>query len=350
MKRIFWIFIFIIFYNVPDLYPQIAVALHTAGEGEAREVIFYYRSDGFQQAYAEAVDGDTIYLPGGSFNPPTRIEKRLVIYGAGHYPSATAATSKTVINGTLTLDEGADNLRLEGLYVSGGLTVNSDRSVNQVTIQRCFFTQRIHFYGSSGTNVCRNFTFKGCVFSLELYSDNLEQSAVYNSFLGGQIRNSTGNLFSNNIVFYSTPSNYNSGVFAGGEQNIIENNIFRLNTSRFIHNSSNNTFTNNVFHASSPYYGTGAQVYNSWTDVDFSSLFEFQEGAVFSYDHDYTLRDSGAYTGTDETQVGIYGGVFPYKENAVPVIPHIISRSVSPRTDSDGNLSIEITVEAQNEN
>ncbi len=349
MKRILWILIFILFYNVPALYPQIAVALHTAGEGEAREVKFYYRSDGFQQAYTDAVDGDTIYLPGGSFNPPSSIEKRLVIYGAGHYPSATAATSKTVINGTLVLDEGADNSHLEGLYVSGGLTVNTDRSVNQVTIQRCLFTHRIYFYGNSGTNLCQNFTFKGCVFNSDLYFNNLEQSAVYNSFLVGQVRNSTGNLFSNNIVFYSSGS-IHTAVFHSAEQNIIENNIFGLTNNRFMYGSSNNIISNNVFQASSPSYGSGAQVYNNWIDVDFSSLFVNQDGSVFSYDHDYTLVSPETYPGTDDTQVGIYGGVFPYKEDAVPVTPHITSRSVSRRTDPDGNLSIEITVEAQNEN
>ena len=67
MKRITTALIFILVFNSPALYAQIVVALHTEGDGGQRTVNYYDHSDGFQKAYADAADGDTIYLPGGLF-------------------------------------------------------------------------------------------------------------------------------------------------------------------------------------------------------------------------------------------------------------------------------------------
>jgi hypothetical protein len=52
--------------------------------------------------------------------------------------------------------------------------------------------------------------------------------------------------------------------------------------------------------------------------------------------------------GTDGNQVGIYGGVFPYKELAIPVNPNIISKTISPQTNASGELNIQVQVKAQN--
>ena len=56
---------------------------------------------------------------------------------------------------------------------------------------------------------------------------------------------------------------------------------------------------------------------------------------------------STTYLGDDGTEVGIYGGLVPFKEGAVPINPHISQKSIQTTTDSNGLLNIYFTVEAQ---
>lgn len=68
---------------------------------------------------------------------------------------------------------------------------------------------------------------------------------------------------------------------------------------------------------------------------------------VFNYAHNYHLKSPTTYLGTDGTEVGIYGGTFPYKEGSVPRNPHIQLKNIASKTDDNGSLQIEIQVEAQ---
>src|ERR1035437_9923929 len=65
----------------------------------------YYSNSGFVDAYNVSVAGDTIILPGGNFNPPGSIDRRLTIIGTGHYPDSTTATGVSFITTTLTLSD-----------------------------------------------------------------------------------------------------------------------------------------------------------------------------------------------------------------------------------------------------
>ncbi len=350
MKKIFTIFIFILAFNYPALYAQIAVALHTDGDSGQRTVNYYYQSDGFQQAYADAAVGDTIYLPGGIFVPPSPIAKQLVVYGAGHYPAATTETGITFVNGDLRLDEGADHLHLEGLHVIGSIMTNtSNLSVNNISVARCYFTTGITFSGDK-TNPSTNISFIGCVFNgTGAYSfQNIQNAAVHNSFLRGRIYYSEANLFSNNIFFYTSNSGY---ILNSSDNNTIRNNIFLHSSDWYwVSASTGNKWYNNIIPAEGPRFGAGDTDNGNYKGVAFSPVFVSQSGSDFIYEDNYNLLSPGTYPGTDGSQVGLYGGVFPYREMAIPVSPYISNSSVSPRTDPDGNLSIEITVEAQNEN
>ncbi len=79
------------------------------------------------------------------------------------------------------------------------------------------------------------------------------------------------------------------------------------------------------------------------------NMFENQEGGAFLYEHDYHLTQDAidAITGTDGTQVGIYGTNDPSKEYGIPPTPSIEYINVSPSTQPDGKLKIEATVKAQ---
>jgi len=65
--------------------------------------------------------------------------------------------------------------------------------------------------------------------------------------------------------------------------------------------------------------------------------------------NDYHLKaDSpGKNAGKDGTDIGIYGGSYPWKEGSLPFNPHYQKIQVAPKTDNQGNLNVNIMVKAQ---
>ncbi|MBL4585431.1 MAG: hypothetical protein JKX84_00010, partial [Flavobacteriales bacterium] len=55
----------------------------------------------------------------------------------------------------------------------------------------------------------------------------------------------------------------------------------------------------------------------------------------------------GAGAGTDGTDVGIYGGSYPYKHGAVPFNPHVQINQIDNQTNGQGELPVNIRVAAQ---
>ncbi|MGF1587465.1 MAG: hypothetical protein ACFCUM_19270 [Bacteroidales bacterium] len=349
MKKFFTFFIFILVFNLPALYSQIVVSLHTEGDAGQRIVNYYYQSDGFQKAYADAANGDTIYLPGGAFAPPLSITKQLVIYGAGHYPDATTETGKTYIDGEIRLAAGADHLHLEGLHIMYGFSTLNNVSVNHIRVVRCFISGVISIRGDK-TNPSTNISFIGSVLGGTgiNYFDNINNLVIHNSIIGGRIFNSEANLFSNNIFFFTSNNAY---IFNSSDNNTIRNSIFYHNSEwYFTTGSTGNKWYNNIIPASTPRFHSTDTDEGNHKEVAFSPVFVRQNGGAFSYADDYNLVNPLSYPGTDGNQVGLYGGVFPYREMAVTIAPYIKSSSVGSKTDAEGKIEVEVTVEAQNEN
>jgi hypothetical protein len=311
-------------------FSQKAVLLHkTNGTQQA-----FYSNQPFNDAYNAAGAGDTIYLPGGFFGA-VNIDKRLKIYGAGHYPDSTQATGTTIITGGITIFSSADSLLLEGLWVQGGIYVQPDAVY--VKLKRNRIDGQLNVDGNfaqfDGNVFIGRLSGNGQPLTL-LFANNICQSDVV-SF-------GNGTVFRNNI-FLAEYSVLGSG---GNSYVVFENNIFVSAQPSWNYNgySIYNTFTKNVF-AGSPDF-TNQTVNGNYLNV--SNIFVSQSGYTFNYSHNYHLQNPGTYPGTDATQCGIYGGLFVYKEGAVPANPHIISKTISATTDGSGKLNATIKVAAQN--
>jgi hypothetical protein len=96
-----------------------------------------------------------------------------------------------------------------------------------------------------------------------------------------------------------------------------------------------------------PNYGAASTSIGNYTGIDRATIFVNQTGTPFDYSHNYHLQAPTTYLGTDNSEVGIYGGTFPYKEGAVPGNPHIQIKNIAPTTDANGDLHIQIQVGAQ---
>ena len=118
---------------------------------------------------------------------------------------------------------------------------------------------------------------------------------------------------SNNLFLYNeSAALYYYVTLDNVDASMISNNIFfRMHPNLIHRDSETNTFTKNIF------VGIPTVGLNTFTDnynnVSFINLFVNQSGATFDYAQNYHLVNPALYIGTTGTQVGIYGGFYPYK-------------------------------------
>ncbi len=338
MKTRSYLFLMLVALSVSS-YGQRVVALHGA-----TGIDYFNGVSPFVDAYNAASAGDTIYLPGGAFTPPAEINKGLIIFGVGYHPDSTEATNPTLISGTLLLKEGADNFYLEGVEVSVQLNATANESVNQFTFRRCRFDGTVNFTGNL-TNPSTQGAFIECVFMQAINLQNVTNSIVSNCILQSNITYSNSNQFKNLILLFNNGQFY-SRVFQYCDNNEISNCIV-LNTNNYFVYGTGNISYNNLFLFANPDFGSSSITNGNYFSVDPATIFINQSGNQFSYDQDFHLQTPEMFPGTDDSQVGIYGGIFPFKAGSVPITPHISLKEVAPVTDPDGNLNVTIRVSAQ---
>jgi hypothetical protein len=293
----------------------------------------------YVDAYNAAANGDTLYLPGIRLTTP-HINKKLVIFGTGHYPDSTLATGKTIVGG-FTIQENASGSHFEGLHVDGGITFDTNKKIDNVTIRRCHINDIINIAGT-GTNNCDNVVIQENVIRNYIYGNNAVNPVVQNNIIGRGISAISRNgWIANNIIMGNGSFTYS---LTNISQCFLENNI--ISSSYYAEtNVIHNTFHNNVFN-----YNPTASTLNNYSgnfvNVDFATLF-VNYVAPFDYAANYHLQQPASYKGTTDNEVGIFGGLKPYKEGAMPVNPHISEKSIAPKTDEEGKLNVTIKVNAQ---
>lgn len=210
---------------------QNLIARHTDGT-----VVFYAT---FETAIGAAVDGDTIYLPGGGFGAAA-ISKEVHIFGAGYNVNSSQTTGITSI-GQLTFGLGSTNSSIEGVqvYVPGGspsININSPTdTISNIKIANCNLVGGINFM-TDGSNIIISNCYLGSWASYSLLGP-LKNAGIYNCVIAGLATISINNLFRNNIFFLCSPA-------ADSDYSIYENNIF-LSTAGG-GNCQNSIFNNNI--------------------------------------------------------------------------------------------------------
>lgn len=314
-------------------------------------------------AIVHALDGDTIYIPGGNFSLNTNISKRLHIIGAGYHPDSAKVTNPTNINVTssLNLVTGASSGSLMGVKLNGDLefgTSTANANVCNYIVGRCY----VGCVFSNSSNPTNNLFFENILTSSSTnggryYSINMsfaKSNCFFNNIITGGINGDrstivaigAGSVFKNNIFINSNPYYYLMVV----ESSAFENNIF-TNYPLYdaMYQTINNIFNNNIFVTSSSYFSGTNTGSNNITNQPQSSIWINQSGDSFSYTQDYHLQPTspGKNAGRDGTDIGIYGGAYPWKEGAIPSNPHFQSLKIDPTTDTNGNLNVKIKVAAQ---
>ncbi|MBQ7179504.1 MAG: hypothetical protein IJS08_18950 [Victivallales bacterium] len=306
-------------------------------------------------AYAAAENGDTIYLPGGSFSWPGEIAKKITVYGAGTCPDSTKVTTMTYVNG-MRLNSGAEGSHFEGLYFTGEVGMAENASIDDIVIARCWLNSSLNF--NSGSTISYGLMLINNILCGQIHLKNVYNTLVANCILCGGIEGSFNNTFINNYISGGTRRDCYYGscdtYFIEGDANILENNVINVRTE-YIEGirGTSNVFRNNAFSITEFVWGTNTIQENNWLGITPSNIFVNVEGsnhdtwAAFKFTNDYHLVDESAYTGTDNKQIGLYGGLYPWREGLMPLNPHIRLNSSSDQVDAEGKLQINIHVGAQ---
>ena len=193
--------IFLVF--VVTSYNSVAQNLIAVQNGNSNS--FYTTLD---SAITHAQNGDTIYLPGGSFTVSNTINKPLCLIGAGYFTDSSITTGITLVN-NITLKKGADNGSLEGLYINGPIQFGegdtSESYVSNYRINRCYINGGIQFINTQGLNLSNNISVSECILMGANNSINGGPTGfitVSNNLIGGLIRNLNQSVVQNNIFLF----------------------------------------------------------------------------------------------------------------------------------------------------
>ncbi len=296
-----------------DLAPT--VMLHRGGQVKT---YMYYE---VQKAVDDAIDGDTIFLSEGTFQP-FNVNKRILVRGAGY---------GTIVEGSCVIDiSGTDKLKmpvLDALTFNGDIEVNS--AYKQFTIRKCSMVNLIFNEGKY-----YDVKIDRCNISnrLNLPNDVIEFNAFNSRIYTLYPHNYTGHaMFEHcnigNILAPITGAVFNSCVL--GHCTKLSDATSKVNLIGCIINSCFYN-KNGLFYENCTMSGTRTQQV-SYSSNETAIYFQWNMSEELRYKSDL-----------DGTWIGAYGGQHPFTR--YPEVPgvkkHEISIDAATRT-----MTVKLTVD-----
>lgn len=296
----------------------------------------------------EVQAGDVLYLdPNTTLSNTQDVTKQVTIIGTG-WGGGEVNYARAVISGALNIR--AAETKIVGLYMTGNIYIYAD----YVTMERCRIMNAI---STSGYN-CKFATIRNCYISTNgghaiqgqgKTSANSAYWTIENSIICSSLGWSAvciSNLYSatikNNLLIahyqYSSSNTIQELGNATIQNNIIIQKLVEANRSGTIWDCDG-TFLNNVisqdFEASSNY------------------VIGNDPAEVLTGDYEsYTLVEGSPAIngGTDGTDVGIFGGLYPYvATNGLPKGYPYYTRNIVGAKAVDGKVNVSLNVKIENE-
>lgn len=312
------------------------------------------RWNNLQTACDSAVAGDTIYITGTATNYCTglpssqlHIKKRLHLIGAGIKPVNNIlygypSTVSTIVMDSVNYISGASGTVIEGLSISG-----------------------VGFSNYSANGMINNLIFRRNRFASYWHLQYADKVTLVNNIITNiELSTSSNVLLMNNIIL-TTISNASSST-------IISNNLFVCNNGQAFSTCVNTTITNNIFYYSNV---TGATYSTFSNNIGYGISTTVLQGSntgngnlnsqpLFLYEYsttDHSFNDLNKYklksnspgknAGTDGTDMGIYGGQYPWPPSAIndyihcitpmiPVVQELVIQNSS--VPANGNLNFSV--------
>lgn len=279
-----------------------------------------------QASHDAAQSGDTIYVyPSLIAYKGAVITKKMIIIGNGFTKVNDYSDCSKILNTeTLKFDAGSEGSVISSLSGNFSISVNA----SNVLVQRCKLESFI-----VGTNITQVSIINSVVSSISI-SDN--------SFVSIQ----------NNIINNGQATAIGIGTNGYG---LIKNNIISNSGAMTIYGYSASVINNIIFSAvdyygnpSSYYFAAAATILNSPTNVDKSTWF------VDFANQNYHLKAGSPGIGAGKnnigmaTDLGIYGGEYPFIDDGAPNLPTIYFMNIPSTASQKDGLSVEIKAKSNN--
>lgn len=298
----------------------------------------------FSAAIREAEQGSFIYLPGNraGLNIPAgeKIDKQVHIVGVGYRDDNNPSEGRTLLRGNLHFVTGADGSSVTGVSLEGDILIGDTglgrigSVVNNLFIHRNLFNSIIRNFdrnkdslACSGLVIAENVIFR----DINLWCPNVD---ILNNIILGYnttFTNIKGGNILNNIFPAKQPDFYRCS------QLNVSNNIF---PNGFSTDYTFSNCNNNIICAE-------REGKDNYWNITKDKLFKKWEGnSGYHTTDNYRLKDNsvGKNGGTDGTDVGLYGGRFPWKDGALPYNPHVNSAVISGMAAPDGTIQLKVNV------
>ena len=280
-----------------------------------------FNTDQLTDALNASVDGDTIFLPQGTFKG-FDITKKITVRGVGAKTILSSAV-KVAVPGTPTFTSPV----FESVKITGSFTVS--QACKSMQLKKCWLTGGFSVSAKSEDIVLDRCYSGGSSFTL---TSNLISMTVINSYIY-YLYNNNGNEYSATFV------NCLIGDRRSGDSQTYINCI--IDDSDYNYKLKNCYFTNCLYNTSTN------SSYNSQID----SSCTLQD--CYAVENEDYLRNipkedllTNKYLGNDGTIVGPYGGASPYDEEMLPAAPRVESSSVKLDLDNK-KLNVTLKVTAQ---
>lgn len=294
-----------------------------------------------------AAPGDTIYVQGSTIdysgNCLHNINKKIILLGPGHKPA-----NQTNLNARITgcgpaisLITGATGTVIMGFWLSGSIWATTG-TVDSLVITNNYITDNIDISGND--HVIANNVIQGTNPGIDLNGGGGTNIFIRNNIIAGRIQdfNSPTVEISNNVFII------NAAAFQAVSNSFVRNNIFlKANPSGI----SNATFLNNITYLTTDTVpngtSTGSGNINN-TDPQFINV--SSAATQFSYSYNYQLQNTspGKNAGTDGTDIGVFGGLTPFKPGGETFLPVIRQMTITnPIVPSGTDINVTITAETQ---
>lgn len=307
-------------------------------------------------AVAAASPGDTIYItPAATDYGNFSLSKQLVIMGNGHYPNPYNDYPWISEVGNININHSnASGSTIMGLRIKKIST--SISNVIDIIISQNRITENVNSStGSTNWVIRKNLFYLSPSYysNFKIFINNNAHWFIENNIFSG-IRPTAGYVYfitnsnshdvaiSNNIFIGDSLVIGNYKVFSEVSNAIITNNIFYYKdpTGCEYCNFSNN-LTYKTTQDTLP-YGNNTGAYNiSNQDPQFVNA--PQTSHNYNYDYDYHLLQGspGTNAGSDGTNIGIYGGTYPYSD--IVQIPKVTNVHVlTPKIPLNDTLEVRV--------
>lgn len=321
-----------------------------------------------QTAIDASSAGDTILVAGSatSYGNIT-IRVKLILYGAGYNnPYGYNSYINTLYLARQNASIGASGTKIIGFYInndtylqgsfSGGAV--NEKKMEKVVIERC----RVKNIAMNQNDVIyANDTIRNCLiqsssttFYAATYNNIIFHNNIFDASAMGQNYWAEANLSSvflrNNIIL-----NYGSNFFSSGAYRllnmVVENNIFYSAEPQGCYGC---TFNNNITYNNSNNVIPGPDNSGSGNLIGIDPQFTNYpfSGGAFNYSYNFTLKSTspGIDAGTDNSDIGMTGGLLPYAPGLNPPIPQMLELKFPDNASSvkaGGTLNVSFKAKKQ---